>query len=149
MGLFGKSFEEQVAEAVKAIAGTIHGLRSLAATVDGKTVTLTGEADSVEAKGKAMAEFNAAVETENTFNKIRLTATPATAAAATAVAPEPPADAEPEERIHVVEKGESLSVIAKHYYGRAGLYTKIFEANRDVLSNPDLIKPGQRLRIPD
>jgi nucleoid-associated protein YgaU len=35
------------------------------------------------------------------------------------------------------------------YYGKASAYPKIFEANRDILDNPDLIKPGQKLRIPD
>lgn len=49
---------------------------------------------------------------------------------------------------HVVEKGETLSKISKKYYGDPNLYMKIFEANRDVLKNPDLIKVGQKLRIP-
>ena len=49
---------------------------------------------------------------------------------------------------HVVEKGETLSKISKKYYGDPNLYMKIFEANRDVLKNPDLIKVGQKLRSP-
>ncbi len=49
---------------------------------------------------------------------------------------------------HVVEQGETLSKISKKYYGDATLYMKIFEANKDVLKNPDLIKVGQKLRIP-
>ena len=49
---------------------------------------------------------------------------------------------------HVVEKGENLSKISKKYCGDPNLYLKIFEANRDVLRNPDLIKVGQKLRIP-
>jgi nucleoid-associated protein YgaU len=49
---------------------------------------------------------------------------------------------------HVVEKGETLSKISKKYYGDPNLYMKIFEANKDVLKNPDLIKIGQKLRIP-
>jgi nucleoid-associated protein YgaU len=52
-------------------------------------------------------------------------------------------------KVHVVEKGDTLSAIAKKYYGKAGAYMKIFEANRDILSDPDKIKPGQKLRIPD
>ena len=72
MGLFGKSLDEKTAEAVKSLRGSIKGLKSLDAVVEGKTVTLTGEADDIEAKGKAMAEFNKLVETENTFNKIRV-----------------------------------------------------------------------------
>jgi len=49
---------------------------------------------------------------------------------------------------HTVQNGESLSKIAKHYYDNASKYTAIFEANRDVLKNPDLIHPGQELVIP-
>jgi nucleoid-associated protein YgaU len=49
---------------------------------------------------------------------------------------------------HVVEAGDTLSKIAKRYYGDASLYMQIFEANRDQLKNPDLIKVGQKLRIP-
>jgi nucleoid-associated protein YgaU len=56
--------------------------------------------------------------------------------------------AAPAEKIHVVEKGESLSKIAQKYYGKASLWTKIHEANKDQIKNPDLIKPGQKLRIP-
>jgi nucleoid-associated protein YgaU len=63
-------------------------------------------------------------------------------------APTPP-PAAPKERIHVVEKGESLSKIAKHYYGKASLWTKIHEANEDQIKNPDVIHPGQKLRIPE
>ena len=49
---------------------------------------------------------------------------------------------------HVVQKGDTLSKIAREYYGDAMLYPKIFEANRDTLTDPNKIKPGQRLRIP-
>ena len=50
---------------------------------------------------------------------------------------------------HTVQSGESLSKIAKHYYGDAMKYNKIFEANRNILKNPDLIHPGQELVIPN
>lgn len=49
---------------------------------------------------------------------------------------------------HTVEKGESLSKIAKHYYDDMMKYKAIFEANRDILDNPDVIHPGQVLTIP-
>ena len=155
MGLFGKSLEEKAAEAVKGLRGSIKGLKSLDATVEGKTVTLTGEADTLEAKGKAMAEFNKLVETENTVNKIALAKptapAPAAAAVVTAGAPAAPAAeaAKAAGKVLVVEKGDTLGAIAKKYYGKAGAYMKIFEANKDVLTDPDKIKPGQKLRIPD
>ena len=156
MGLFGKSLEEKTAEAVKSLRGTVKGLKSLDATVEGKIVTLTGEAADLEAKGKVMAEFNKLVEAENTLNKIRVAAPVASAApAAGAVvtgglpAPAAAAAAPAAAKVHVVEKGDTLGAIAKKYYGKAGAYMKIFEANRDVLDDPDKIKPGQKLRIPD
>ncbi|MDO5706380.1 MAG: peptidoglycan-binding protein LysM [Paracoccus sp. (in: a-proteobacteria)] len=49
---------------------------------------------------------------------------------------------------HTVEKGETLSAIAKKYLGSANKYNDIFEANRPMLSHPDKIYPGQKLRIP-
>jgi nucleoid-associated protein YgaU len=52
-------------------------------------------------------------------------------------------------RTYTVVAGDSLSKIAKQLYGDAKAYPKIFEANRDQLSDPDQIKPGQKLKIPD
>ncbi len=49
---------------------------------------------------------------------------------------------------HEVVKGDTLSKIAAKYYGDANLYMKIFEANRDILKDPNLIQIGQKLRIP-
>jgi nucleoid-associated protein YgaU len=50
---------------------------------------------------------------------------------------------------HTVKGGESLSKIAKQYYGNAMKYPAIFEANRNILKNPDVIHPGQELVIPN
>ncbi|MBZ0328337.1 MAG: LysM peptidoglycan-binding domain-containing protein [Altibacter sp.] len=50
---------------------------------------------------------------------------------------------------HTVASGESLSKIAKHYYKDPMKYNAIFEANRNILKNPDLIHPGQELVIPN
>jgi nucleoid-associated protein YgaU len=49
---------------------------------------------------------------------------------------------------HEVKRGETLWKIAQEHYGDGSLYPKIFEANRDVLKDPNLIKVGQKLRIP-
>ena len=51
-------------------------------------------------------------------------------------------------QFHDVVKGDTLSAISKKYYGDANKYNAIFEANRPMLSNPDKIYPGQKLRIP-
>ncbi len=50
---------------------------------------------------------------------------------------------------HTVASGETLGKIAKHYYGDAMKYKQIFEANTDILKNPDLIHPDQELIIPN
>lgn len=50
---------------------------------------------------------------------------------------------------HVVKSGESLSKIAKHYYGDPMKYKQIFSANTNILSNPDIIHPEQVLIIPN
>ena len=53
------------------------------------------------------------------------------------------------QREYVVQKGDSLSKIAKTVYGDMKRWTEIYEANRDVVGdNPDLIQPGMNLRIP-
>ena len=56
-----------------------------------------------------------------------------------------PAD---ESQYHDVVRGDTLGAIAKTYYGNAGKYPIIFEANKPMLSHPDKIYPGQKLRIP-
>jgi nucleoid-associated protein YgaU len=60
----------------------------------------------------------------------------------------PPPEPKDETVYYEVKSGDSLSKIAKHFYGNAMKYPVIFEANREVIKNPDLIYPGQMLRIP-
>ena len=55
---------------------------------------------------------------------------------------------EPQAQFHDVVRGDTLSAIAKTYYGNANKYPQIFEANKPMLSHPDKIYPGQKLRIP-
>ncbi len=59
-----------------------------------------------------------------------------------------PAEPEPEPEIYTVVSGDSLSKIAQRLYGNANQWRQIFDANRDQIKNPDLIHPGQKLRIP-
>ena len=140
MGLLGSSFEEKVRLALDAVRALGLGVADLDARIEGKVVTLLGTAPSMDVKARVMQEFNTRVETDNTLNQIRLTKAEPTEL------PRPAADAE--ERWHVVASGDTLGALAKKYYGKASLYMKIFEANKDQLTNPDLIKVGQRLRIP-
>jgi nucleoid-associated protein YgaU len=52
-------------------------------------------------------------------------------------------------KTYTVKSGDSLSKIAKHFYGDANKWHRIYEANRDKIKNPDLIHPGQEFTIPD
>lgn len=60
-----------------------------------------------------------------------------------------PTNITPTGKTYTVVKGDSLSKIAKREYGDMSKWRKIFEANRDVIDNPDLIEPGQSLIIPE
>lgn len=57
-------------------------------------------------------------------------------------------EAEPEATFYTVQKGDTLSKIAKAHFGEARMYREIFEANKPMLKDPDRIYPGQVLRIP-
>lgn len=56
----------------------------------------------------------------------------------------------PKEKVeyYIIVKGDTLSAIAKKYYGDANKYPRIFEANREVIKDANLIFPGQKIRIP-
>jgi nucleoid-associated protein YgaU len=60
----------------------------------------------------------------------------------------PPTPIEEKIEYYIIQKGDTLSKIAKQYYGDANKYPAIFEANREVIGNADLIFPGQKIRIP-
>jgi nucleoid-associated protein YgaU len=60
----------------------------------------------------------------------------------------PPAQAPAGGRTYTVKSGDSLSKIAKRLYGDAQQWRKIYDANKDQISDPDLIEPGQTFRIP-
>jgi nucleoid-associated protein YgaU len=71
----------------------------------------------------------------------------------TAPAPDSQADgdatpAKPVAGTYIVVAGDSLSRIAKRHYGDANDWPRIYDANRDVIKDPNLIHPGQQLRIP-
>ncbi len=138
--LFGKSFEDQVQKAMKEIAATTPGVSGLSAQVSGKVITLKGKADSREAANLVMSKIDQAVKADNIVNTIEVKKAPA---------PAPKPEPVVEERTYVVVSGDTLGAISKKYYGKASDYMKIFEANKDILDNPDLIKVGQKLRIPE
>ena len=51
-------------------------------------------------------------------------------------------------RTYIVKSGDTLSAIAREHLGNASAYMKIFELNKDQLTDPDRIQPGQVLRLP-
>jgi nucleoid-associated protein YgaU len=63
--------------------------------------------------------------------------------------PTEPKNITPAGKTYTVVKGDSLSKIAKREYGDVRDWRKIYEANRDVIDDPDLIEPGQSLIIPE
>lgn len=146
--LFGKSFDEKVTEAITEMKAMNLGVRNLGAQVQDKVVTLTGEAPSREVAAMAMQKLDEMVSPDNIINTIKVDKP----------APEPQleplVEAEPDdepatERYHMVAAGDTLGHIAQKYYGKANQYMKIFEANREILDDPNLIKVGQKLKIPD
>jgi len=54
----------------------------------------------------------------------------------------------PPGKTYTVKAGDTLSAIAKEHLGNAGAYMKIFDLNKDQLTDPNKIKPGQVLRLP-
>ena len=108
------------------------GIEGLDVKFDGAsgTVTLAGQALSQEASEKAALCCGNVQSVASVNNMITV------------------AQAAAEAQFHDVAKGDTLSAIAKKYYGDANKYNAIFEANQPMLSHPDKIYPGQKLRIP-
>lgn len=63
--------------------------------------------------------------------------------------PEPEVEEEKEKvEFYEIVRGDTLGAIAKRYYGKASLYTRIHAANRELIPDPDKIYPGQKIKIP-
>lgn len=146
MGLFdfvgdvGKKIFGSEAEASEKIKNYIEtenpGVANLAVSVQDGVATLSGQAESAEAMEKAILMVGnlqgiSEVRTDNL------------------TAPEvPEGQLSANVEYYVIKSGDTLSGIAAKYYGQGSLYPRIFEANREVIKNPDLIYPGQKIRIP-
>lgn len=105
-------------------------VREMFLDLQGDTVIAFGEVDTQEIKEKVILALGN-VEGIATVDDRMTVATP-----------------EPESQFYEVKKGDSLSKIAKEFYGDAMKYPVIFEANKPMLKDPNLIYPGQVLRIP-
>ena len=94
-------------------------------------------------EAKAQREAAAKLKAEEAQKQVASAPAPAPAA------PAAPAAEKGAETIYVVKRGDTLSGIAKSVYGNAGRWREIFEANKDIIENPNLIRPGWKLRIPN
>ena len=127
-------------EIERALGSNISGL---GVRFDNGTVTLQGEAKSLAAKEQAaLIAGNVKGVSSVNHDAVRVAGAPA-AASASAAAPQQQAS-----RFYTIKSGDTLSKIAKEHYGDANAYDRIFEANREVIGDPDKIYPGQQIRIP-
>ena len=124
---------------------------------DGKVV-VSGWVPDPETREKAILVIGNVEGVAQVDDRLRIGAPPAEAATPSAAVEEAGGEVEEEEqaeeapwtsRTYTVEKGDTLSAIAKKMYGNAGKYPLIFEANKPMLKDPDKIYPGQVLRIPE
>jgi len=135
--LFGDKDEDAAGKIQQQIEQDNPGITGLGVKFEDGIVHLTGKADSAEAVEKAIliaGNVKGVTEVnvyEMEFPKVS--------------AEKPFAD---DIDYYVVKSGDSLSKIAKAFYGNAMDYTKLFESNREVIKDPDLIYPGQKIRIP-
>jgi nucleoid-associated protein YgaU len=152
---FAKDIGSSIFNTDSAAAGKINEMLSLKLTpiknlsvdYDDGTVTLCGECMNQQHREQAILlagnvkGVDKVVSDELTYPK-PAAENPATDEAA--------ADQPAEEKIefYEIKSGDTLSGIAKEFYGDFGMYTKIFEANREVIEDPDKIYPGQKIRIP-
>jgi len=115
---------------------TLTSVKDLTVEFDDGTVTLCGECLSEGDRTRALLVAGNVQGVEKVV-----------ADDLTAPAPKPE---EPEEKFeyYEIKSGDSLSAIAKRYYGKPMEYKRIFEANRGVIENPDRIYPGQKIKIP-
>lgn len=105
-------------------------VEDLAIEVDGDSATVRGSVNSQEDKEKVVLAIGNTAGIARVDDQLTVEAD------------------EPEAQFHTVESGDTLSAIAKTYYGDPMKYPVIFEANKPMLTDPDKIYPGQVLRIP-
>jgi len=128
--LFGS--EDEAAEKIKEnIEAANPGITNLDVEYHNGVVELSGNADSAEALEKAILMAG----NVKGVSEVKAGAVSAPAQQA-------------EVEYYIIQKGDTLSAIAKRYYGNAKDYPRIFEANREVIKDADLIYPGQKIRIP-
>lgn len=144
--------DEDAADKIKEhIEANNPGVRDLEVTFDNGIVGLSGECVSGEAHQKVvlMAGNCKGVVDVYASNLKYPKPAPQQAGGKTMTKPEDGGAAEvPDVEFYVIQPGDTLSKLAKKYYGDAMKYPRIFEANREVIEDPDKIFVGQKIRIP-
>ena len=160
---------EAADDILKHIQSNNPGVDSLRAAYDDGVVTLTGRAKDQAAKEKVvlMAGNVKGVERVDadgisvipgvTREQLKQAGLRKPAGGASAAEPEGDAGATPPtaaaasdaSRFYLIQKGDTLYGIAKEFYGDGMKYPQLFEANREVIEDPDKIYPGQKIRIPE
>lgn len=141
----------KINEAISSAGGS--GVRNLSVRQNGNVVEIHGQANSIADKQNAFKTITDRVgDAAGVVNLIQVAAEKPAANTAASPSLNMPnmtsASASGGARTHAVAKGETLSHIAQRYYGKASEYNRIFEANRNQLSDPDKIREGMTLTIP-
>ncbi len=134
----GESLLEKVGES-RAAAGeaVTKRIQDLGLSVDGLKVDVDGDKAVLSGKAASQAEREKAILAAGNTQGVAQVDDQLSVASA-----------EPESQYYRVVSGDTLSKIAKQYYGDTSKYPVIFEANQPMLKDPDKIYPGQVLRIP-
>lgn len=138
--------DEDAAEKIKEmIEGNNPGIQNLEVGYDDGLVTLNGACDSAEAMQKCVL-MAGNVEGVKGVDGSAIKVTAPADVPEDVIAPE--VAAEMDVTYYEIQSGDTLSKIAKREYGDAMQYMKIFEANKEVIEDPDKIYVGQKIRIP-
>lgn len=138
--IFGKSEEKREKEKADMITAHIKKFgfdtSSILVEVDDDKVILSGKVDTHNNKNKIIVSAGNVEGIASVDDRIII------------LQPTPVAPPEPEKQFYTVKSGDYLSKISKSVYGNANKYNLIFEANKPMLKDPNLIYPGQVLVIP-
>ncbi len=132
--VFGIGDADAAEQVKKDIESLNPGVSNLEVSMDGEACTISGDCDSAASKEKTILIAGNTMGV-GTVNADGLNA------------PEPIVEAD--DQYYVIEKGDTLWGIAAKTMGNGSKYTEIFEANKEVIQDPDKIFPGQKIRIPN
>jgi len=111
------------------------GIRNIEVKFDDGVASISGDCDSQKIRDQAiLIAGNVKGVSKVVADKLR--------------APEAKAEPASKDEFYEIVSGDTLGGIAKKFYGKAAAYTKIFDANKDIISDPNKIYPGQKIRIP-